>query len=340
MARVIRFCVLLGVVLLALSCTKYQVSGVLEGVEGNQLAVAYPGGQGVDHVDTLDCMAGIFAFDVDYDRPVSILITDLACRGLSTGRFIPLMTVPGEHAIISGSLDNFTITGSQFYQDQADYESVAKTLGNNAALKQEAAFAFIQSHPSSLFSATLIGDCGDAASDALAMLSEDVKTGVMKPIVDVQMKVVQARQLKETAASRIRPGAEAPDFSLPTPDGWPLSFASLTGDKYVLLDFWGSWCHNCIEGLPRMQQLYARHGDRLEILSIDCDETEAQWRAALIRYDMPWKHVINAGDVDASALYGVTGYPTKILVDPQGRIEIIFLGEGGALYRYLDDLFR
>ena len=160
----------------------------------------------------------------------------------------------------------------------------------------------------------------------------------MKPIIASQMKVLEARQLRESAASRIQPGADAPDFSLPTPDGSSLSLSELQNGKYILLDFWGSWCHNCIDGLPRMQQYYARYSDRLEILGIDCDETEAQWRSALVRYDMPWKHVINDGDTDVAALYGVGGYPTKILLNPEGRIEKIFIGEGGALYRYLDSL--
>lgn len=118
------------------------------------------------------------------------------------------------------------------------------------------------------------------------------------------------------------------------------AFSSLQDGRYILLDFWGSWCHNCIEGMPRMQQLYARHGNRLAILSIDCDETEAQWRAALNRYDMPWKHVINDGGVDVSALYGVTGYPTKILVNPDGRIVRVFLGESTSFYNFLEQELR
>ena len=55
---------------------------------------------------------------------------------------------------------------------------------------------------------------------------------------------------------------------------------------------------------------------------------------------MPWKHVINDGAVDVSALYGVGGYPTKVLIDPEGRILKLFVGEGQQLYNYLDGLFR
>ncbi len=335
----IQFIFCLVAVLGMTACSKYQVSGVLEG-GASQLAVVQLGNGGTERVDTLDCLAGAFAFDVDYDKPVTILITDLARQGLQTGKFVRLMTVPGEHAIISGSFDNYTITGSQFYQDQAAYEELIAPLGKNDEQIAEAALSFVREHPSSLFSATVIGDCLDRAPEALNLLDPSVKDGVMKPLIAVQMKVLEARRNLETAGSRIYPGAKAPDFSLPAPNGRSLAFSSIQDGRYFLLDFWGSWCPNCITGLPQMQQMYARYGDRLNILGIDCDETKEQWLGALARYSMPWLHVINDGDVDVSALYGVTGYPTKILIGPDGRIARQFVGESNALYNYVGDLFR
>ena len=76
----IRFILCVVAVLGMTACTKYQVSGVLEG-GASQLAVVQLGNGGTERVDTLDCLAGAFAFDVDYDKPVTILITDLARQG-------------------------------------------------------------------------------------------------------------------------------------------------------------------------------------------------------------------------------------------------------------------
>ncbi|MBR5100882.1 MAG: TlpA family protein disulfide reductase [Bacteroidales bacterium] len=329
----------LAVVASCCSCTKYQVSGILEG-GASQLAVVQLGNGGFERIDTLDCLAGAFAFDVDYDKPVTIILTDLARQGLQTGKCIRLMTVPGEHAIVSGSLDNYTVTGSQFYQDQAAYEEMIAPLGKNEAQIAETAFAFVREHPSSLFSATILGDCLDHAPEALDLLAPSVKDGVMKPLIAAQRKVLEARENLLTAVDRIYPGAEAPDFSLPAPDGQTMSLWNAIDGKYLLLDFWGSWCPNCIEGLPKMEEMYAKYNDRLTILGIDCDETKEQWLGALVRYGMPWRHVINNGDVDVAALYGVTGYPTKILIGPDGRIVKRFIGESKALYNYIDDLFR
>lgn len=335
----IQFILCLAAVLGMTACTKYQVSGILEG-GADQLAVVQLGNGAIERIDTLDCLAGAFAFDVDYDRPVSIIITDLAQQGLQTGNCVRLMTVPGEHALVSGSFDNYTVTGSQFYQDQAAYYEQIAPLGKNDALIAETAFAFVREHPSSLFSATIIGDCLDHASEALDLLAPSVKDGVMKPLISAQMKVLEARQNRLTAADRIYPGVEAPDFTLPTPNDRTMSLWDAIDGKFLLLDFWGSWCPNCIEGLPKMEELYANYNDRLNILSIDCDESKEQWLAALVRYGMPWRHVINNGDVDVAALYGVTGYPTKILVSPDGRIVRQFIGEGNGLYNFVRDYFR
>ncbi|MBR3291764.1 MAG: TlpA family protein disulfide reductase [Bacteroidales bacterium] len=335
----IRFILCVAAVLAVTACTKYQVSGILEG-GAEQLAVIQLGGGGFERIDTLDCLVGAFAFDVDYDKPVSIIITDLARQGLQTGKCVRLMTVPGEHAIVSGSLDNYTITGTQFYQDQAAYNESVAPLGKNIVKISEVALSFVREHPSSVFSATIIGDCLDYAPEALDLLDSSVKDGVMKPLIATQLKVLEARQNILTAADRIYPGAEAPDFTLPTPNDRTMSLYNVQDGKYILLDFWGSWCPNCIKGLPKLEELYARYNDRLSILSIDCDETKSEWLDAIARYGMPWYHVINNGDVDVAALYGVTGYPTKILIGPDGRILKIFVGEGQELYNYFDRLFH
>ena len=65
----------------------------------------------------------------------------------------------------------------------------------------------------------------------------------------------------------------APDFELPDLQGNPLKLSSLRG-KYVVLDFWGSWCIWCIRGVPRMKEAYSKYKDKMEILGVDCQDTE------------------------------------------------------------------
>ena len=154
--------------------------------------------------------------------------------------------------------------------------------------------------------------------------------------MDAQVKKIKARK---EAEAKIKEGLPAPDFTLNDLNGQPLALSSLRG-KYVVLDFWGSWCGWCIKGIPDMKKYYEKYKGKLEILGIDCRDTEEKWKAAVEKHELPWLHVRNAGDPDVSILYAIQGYPTKIVVDPEGKIAKIVVGEDPAFYEYLDELFK
>lgn len=131
----------------------------------------------------------------------------------------------------------------------------------------------------------------------------------------------------------------APDFTLNDINGKPLTLSSLRG-KYVVLDFWGSWCVWCIKGMPEMKNYYKKYAGMFEILGIDCNESEAKWKAAVKELELPWKHVYNPKSSDLLGKYGIQGFPTKIVIDPQGKIVKTVIGEDPAFYTYLDELFK
>ena len=116
----------------------------------------------------------------------------------------------------------------------------------------------------------------------------------------------------------------APDFTLMDINGKPLALSSLRG-KWVIIDFWGSWCGWCIKGMPKMKEYYAKYQDKLEILGVDCNDTVEKWKAAV---DNPVE------------LYGVQGFPTKVVVDPQGKVAKIIVGEAPGFYDYLDEVLK
>ena len=99
----------------------------------------------------------------------------------------------------------------------------------------------------------------------------------------------------------------APDFELPDLQGNPLKLSSLRG-KYVVLDFWGSWCIWCIRGVPRMKEAYSKYKDKMEILGVDCQDTEEKWKAAVEEHQL-------------------------------GRLVKVVVGEDPAFYTFLDQLF-
>lgn len=135
-------------------------------------------------------------------------------------------------------------------------------------------------------------------------------------------------------------GQPAPDFTLNDPEGKPLSLSSLRG-QYVVLDFWGTWCKWCVKGIPDMRACYEKYEGKFEMLSIDFGDDEDTWLKAIDSYKMDWKHVITDEESarELQALYAIEGFPTKIIVDPEGKIEYICVGEDPAFYKYIEDLF-
>ena len=143
----------------------------------------------------------------------------------------------------------------------------------------------------------------------------------------------------ETSNAVEADGVMAPDFTLNDLNGKPLTLSSLRG-KYVILDFWGSWCGWCIKGFPQMKEYYQKYAGKFEILGIDCNDPEAKWKAAVEKYELPWLHVYCPRDSNVLDLYEIQGFPTKIIVGPDGKIVKTIIGEDPAFYTFLDKLFK
>ena len=134
---------------------------------------------------------------------------------------------------------------------------------------------------------------------------------------------------------------EAPAFTLKNLEGKDVSLSDFRG-KWVILDFWGSWCRWCIKGIPEMISIYDKyHNDGLEIIGIDCNEPEADWRAGVEKYKLSWVNVYNPAPrgEGITAEYNVPGYPTKVIVDPEGKIFDIVVGEDPVFYELIEGIF-
>jgi peroxiredoxin len=149
-----------------------------------------------------------------------------------------------------------------------------------------------------------------------------------------QMKL----QMDEMIATAV--GRQAPDFTLPTPDGDMLSLSSLRG-KYVLIDFWAAWCKPCRYENPNVVRMYAKFkSDKFEILGVSLDRTREAWLKAIEDDGLKWLHVsdLKYFSSEAAALYKVNAIPATFLVDPDGKIIAKNL-RGPALENKLIELF-
>lgn len=113
-------------------------------------------------------------------------------------------------------------------------------------------------------------------------------------------------------------GKPIPEWAATTTDGATLSRSSLRG-KYVLLDFWGSWCGPCIAEFPHLQQVYERFNTKaFEMVGFAYDN-RASFERAMREYALPWPQVLDSTGV-YTATFQVHSYPTHYLVGPEGRV--------------------
>jgi len=117
-------------------------------------------------------------------------------------------------------------------------------------------------------------------------------------------------------------GSSAPEIDLPTPEGKNVKLSSLKG-KYVLIDFWASWCRPCRMENPNLVNAYSKYKSKgLEIYGVSLDKEKAPWEAAIKQDNLTWIHVsdLQFWSSSAAKLYNVSSIPKSFLLDKEGKI--------------------
>ena len=121
---------------------------------------------------------------------------------------------------------------------------------------------------------------------------------------------------------------DAPDFTLSTPDGNPISLSSLKG-KVVLIDFWASWCGPCRKENPNLVKLYQKYKTKgFTILSVSLDDDEAAWKKAIETDGLIWpNHVsdLKGWESPMTQVYGFNSIPHTVIINKEGKINGIGL---------------
>ncbi len=175
-----------------------------------------------------------------------------------------------------------------------------------------------KSHPGSIVSAFLIYDhfSYNARLGQLDSLYAGLDTTVRSSFYGKQLQNI-IDKMKLTAI-----GKPAPEFSNPDAGGKPVSLSSFRG-KYVLLDFWASWCGPCRQENPNIVKAYQRfHPKGFEIFGVSLDDTKSDWLQAIKKDELNWTQVsdLKGWQAEAADLYGVKAIPMNFLLDKNGII--------------------
>jgi thiol-disulfide isomerase/thioredoxin len=139
--------------------------------------------------------------------------------------------------------------------------------------------------------------------------------------------------------TKLLPGTLAPDFEINTPEGKPISLSSFKG-RYVLIDFWASWCRPCRMTNPELVKLYNKYKkNNFEIFGVSLDQNKDAWVEAIQQDKLTWPQGSDLlfWEAAPAKIYKVTFIPYNILIDPDGKIVAKNL-TGDALDKKLQEL--
>lgn len=116
----------------------------------------------------------------------------------------------------------------------------------------------------------------------------------------------------------------APEIESELIDGTPFKLSDLRG-RYVVLDFWGSWCGPCMADAPKLVQLHDKFGDQAVFVSIAFEKNDKRWKQTAERLGFTWKHqLVQVSPVllgsGIARDYGVTDIPAKFIITPEGKL--------------------
>ncbi|MGI4749500.1 MAG: redoxin domain-containing protein [Janthinobacterium lividum] len=224
-------------------------------------------------------------------------------------------------AAIKPVLDKAQILSNQYQKStEADRPKLAEKFTELQAEQKAVLKVFIQQHPQSLVSLDALRAFGGPSpnySEVMPLFS--ALTPAVQNSDNGKDYKASIEKLKGTSV-----GAMAPDFTQNDPTGKPISLSSFKG-KYVLLDFWASWCGPCRQENPNVVKAFNQYKSKnFTVLSVSLDKPEGKqaWLQAIKDDNLAWNHVsdLKFWNNDVAKLYGIQSIPGNFLIDPNGKI--------------------
>jgi len=336
-----------GVVLFIAACGQqpaYKVSGTIEGLSGTVIMKTLDSDGEFSVIDSTEAKEGVFTFDGYVPAPQMAVLTLAGKRG-------PRFFLENSAITIKGQLDslkNIQINGS-ISQD------ILKSLDDKMAESNKAMMALYPAYQKAREAndEKTMEEISKKAQDIskkqekiqLSFTKDNLDNAVGPYMVYRQlMYSLELNEIQEFATSfkgaakntiyytllnksiktlaAVAIGQVAPDFEMESPDGSMIKLSSFRG-KYLLIDFWASWCSPCRGENPNVVKMYNKVKDKdFTILGVSLDESRENWLKAIKDDKLTWNHVsdLKGWKNRIAQLYGVKGIPHTVLLDKEGVI--------------------
>ena len=356
----------------------FMVSGTIKGLDTEYMSRSYRDAEGNRVSDSIFVENGSFTYSAKIDEPEHIIFWPNVERTIKrSGRgYYPakssqfaFLASPGDHIVFNGEVTDFIDaypSGTKGNEDLATINSKIFPLMNKSvnllleknklkeddpqfkviedsinsldeqviALKKE----FVLANPNSEAAAWYLSDMmlrkhvtNDEAITAFNNLDGTLKDFPFYKAVAKRVAGIEATLIGKTIEN----------FSTNnTFTGDAFEFNSLKG-KYVLIDFWGTWCGPCIAEMPKVKAYQEKYKDKLVVLGVNQGDTKEKAGDFITSNDYTWTHLMNGnGDDDFVLKFNVAGFPTKFIIDPEGKILYRFVGDSEESFAVLDELLK